>query len=112
MLTVNSLPSDFVWASEYDTEAVANGDFAYDAIYVRRDFGQVDVAIPANVPLPCVREFGEHDCTGDGDCPAVETLYLMNAPMPDDYLTYDYPAYDPQTDHYERFGRPALPNEY
>lgn len=23
-----------------------------------------------------------------------------------------YPGYDPQTDHYERFGRPELPNEY
>ena len=29
-----------------------------------------------------------------------------------DYTSYDYPEYDPQTDHFERFGRPAFPNEY
>jgi len=85
MLTVNRLPADYVWANEYDAEAVAYGNYRYDAIYVRRDFDQVDVAVPANVPLPCVREFGEHDeCTGDGDCPALETLWMMNAPYPDE----------------------------
>lgn len=26
--------------------------------------------------------------------------------------SWDFPLYDPFTDHYERFGRPAFPNEY
>lgn len=29
-----------------------------------------------------------------------------------DFTLYDYPSYDPQQDHFERFGRPAFPNEY
>lgn len=31
---------------------------------------------------------------------------------PDFSLSDMYPEYDPQTDHYERFGRPEFPNEY
>lgn len=31
---------------------------------------------------------------------------------PPDFTEYDYPEYDEQTAHFERFGRPAFPNEY
>lgn len=30
----------------------------------------------------------------------------------EDFTSIDYPSYDPQTAHYERWGRPAFPNEY
>jgi hypothetical protein len=29
-----------------------------------------------------------------------------------DFTVIDYPSYDPQVDHFEKFGRPAFPNEY
>jgi hypothetical protein len=29
-----------------------------------------------------------------------------------DYTAIDYPEYDAQYDHFERFGYPAFPNEY
>jgi hypothetical protein len=110
MIYVNALPSDYRWATEYEAEAGL--DNLIDPIYVRAPFAQVDIAVPKSQPMPCVREFGEHPCTGDDNCHAMEVLYNMTAPMPDDYLSYDYPAYDPGYEHYERFGRPAFPNEY
>lgn len=105
---VNTLPADYRWATEYEAET---GNLI-DAVYVRTDYGQVDIAVPNNHPTPCQREFGEHGCTGDEDCPGMDIVYNMNAPYPSDYLSYDYSSYDPQTDHYERFGYPAFPNEY
>lgn len=43
-------------------------------------------------------------CRGYGGCD-------MCSP-PEYNISYDYPMYDPQADHYERFGRPVFPNEY
>ena len=107
--TVNNIPNDYRWANAYEAEDASS---LIDAVYVRREFDQVDIAVPANHPLPCEREFGEHDCTGDDDCPAMEIVFDMSAPMPSDYLSYDYPGYNPGYDHFEKFGRPAAPNEY
>jgi hypothetical protein len=56
----------------------------------------------------CTAEFGEHNHDPD-EC------YSILARMEGDdfdFTSYDYPGYDAQTDHYERFGRPAFPNEY
>lgn len=60
----------------------------------------------------CDSEFGEdheHDANYEGEC-----AWLMDAMSGRDAYdpSLDYPAYDYQTDHYERFGRPAFPNEY
>ena len=55
----------------------------------------------------CIDEFGPHD--NHEDCAA--TFAEMSG-SDFDFTSYDYPEYDPQTDHYERFGRPAFPNEY
>lgn len=48
MLTVNSLPSDYRWANDHEAE---NSQHLTDAIYVRRDFDQVDIAVPHNHPV-------------------------------------------------------------
>lgn len=60
----------------------------------------------AGIITACEFEFGPHE-DHDG-CEAI--LDGMNG---DDYdVSMDYPSYDPQTDFFEREGRPMFPNEY
>ena len=54
----------------------------------------------------CDAEFGEDHDHDDAECARI--LDTMNGDM----SFYDYPSYDYQDAHYERFGRPAFPNEY
>ena len=64
------------------------------------------------VAAPCIREFGLHVHTDEhkqADCMA--TLDAMDYGG-NDFTAYDYPEYDAQTAHFERWGRPAFPNEY
>jgi hypothetical protein len=54
----------------------------------------------------CNSEFGEDHDHEDAECARmIDTMGGYD-------VSYDYPAYDSQMDHYERFGRPAFPNEY
>jgi hypothetical protein len=61
------------------------------------------------VKRPCDIEFGE-----DHDHDEVECARILGVMNGDDfdYTSIDYPEYDPGFDHFERFGRPAFPNEY
>lgn len=56
----------------------------------------------------CDIEFGEHE-HDDKECAII--LERMNG-EDFDFTAQDYPEYDSQYDHFERFGRPAFPNEY
>lgn len=57
---------------------------------------------------PCDQEFGHPHDHDPRECE-----WLMDAMSPEPWdIGYDYPAYDQQTDHFERFGRPMFPNEY
>lgn len=56
----------------------------------------------------CDVEFGHDHPHNEAEC-----NWLMDAMSPEPWdIGYDYPQYDPQQDHFERFGRPAFPNEY
>ena len=55
----------------------------------------------------CTAEFGPHEHDPD------ECYRILDGMNPEPWdAGYDYPQYDPQQDHFERFGRPAFPNEY
>lgn len=68
--------------------------------------------VPDHDPISvrtCDEEFGF-----DHDHDPVECARILSVMNGDDfdYTSYDYPTYDPDMDHYERFGRPMFPNEY
>lgn len=64
--------------------------------------------IQKHLARECNREFGPNHEHDENEC-----QWLMDNMSPEPWdIGYDYPAYDPQTDHFERFGRPAFPNEY
>jgi hypothetical protein len=90
MIIVHSLPSDYRWATPYEAD---NADQQPDAIQVHSEpdpfYGPLlRVAVPAALPLPCVREFGTHDC--QPDCERI--LYDMH-PEP----FYNEAPYSPYT---------------
>lgn len=86
-------------------------EFPNDFPEAYETYEDAEVARDAMLRKRCDIEFGEdheHDADYPGSC-----AWLLNAMTGSDYdPSYDYPGYDAQYDHYERFGRPAFPNEY